>query len=353
MLRPHRVFSSVQVRRPLILLSLISILLLMVSMGGQLTSHSTEKVHAASSAAKFDPHRPVLAFYYSWYNTNSWCSCTMSDLPQKKYNSSDDATVKQQITQAVGAGITGFINSWWGKDDPTDKNFARLLKQSTLVKTPKDFRFVSTLYIESDAPKLNNKEKMIQGLKYALDHYSQDRHFFRWYGKPVLFFWNPLGNGRTMADWAYIRSKVDPQNKTVWSVEGVDVGLLKVFDGLHLFSAGYWGLQNGNMKAVDQGFRDKISDYNRKNHTSKIWAAGVTPGFDDTRVPGRQNTVVVQRNNGKTYQVSWDAAVASKPEWVTITSFNEWFEGSMIEPSKSYGDKYLKITGQYATRWHG
>jgi hypothetical protein len=45
--------------------------------------------------------------------------------------------------------------------------------------------------------------------------------------------------------------------------------------------------------------------------------------------------------------------MASDPEWITITSFNEWFEGSMIEPSATYGTLYLNLTQQFAKQWHG
>jgi hypothetical protein len=74
----------------------------------------------------------------------------------------------------------------------------------------------------------------------------------------------------------------------------------------------------------------------------------VLPGYNDTRVPGRTGTFIVPRNNGQTYRTSWDAAIASNPDWITITSFNEWFEGSMIEPSDTYGTQYLDITKSLA-----
>src|SRR5204863_5820020 len=133
----------------------------------------------------------------------------------------------------------------------------------------------------------------------------------------------------------------------IWSAEGVDITLLNVFDGIHLFSGGSWGLLHNNMRAVDLDFRAKVDAYNRANGTHKIWAAGVIPGYDDTRVPGRKDTLIVPRNNGATYNTSWTAAIASNPEWITITSFNEWFEGAMIEPSVTYDTLYLNITQQY------
>ncbi len=298
-------------------------------------------------------NKPVLAFYYMWYHHSDWCTCHMSDLPNPQYDSSDDATVDRQVKQAANAGITGFIGSWWGPNDNTDKNFVKLLAHSTTLEQNTGFRFSSSPYIESDAPALNSQGKMIAGLRYVSQHYSANNHFFHWHGKPVLYFWNPLGNGRTLAEWASIRSQVDPNHNTIWSAEGVDMSLLDVFDGIHLFSAGYWGIQHGTMPQVDQGFRNEINDYNRSHHTQKIWAAGVLPGYDDTRVPGRQGTYIVPRNNGATYQTSWRAAMSSAPEWITITTFNEWFEGAMIEPSVHYGNQYLNLTQQFAKQWHG
>jgi len=298
-------------------------------------------------------NKPVLAFYYMWYHHSDWCSCHMSDLPNPQYDSSDDTTIDRQVNQAASAGITGFISSWWGPGDNTDNNFAKLLVHANTLEHNTNFHFASSLYMESDAPLLNTQAKMISGLRFVQQHYLGDSHFFRWHGKPVLFFWNPLGNGRSLAEWAYIRSQVDPNHTMIWSAEGVDINLLNVFDGIHLFSAGYWGIQHGTMPQVDQGFRNQINSYNQAHHAQKIWAAGVLPGYDDTRIPGRQGTYIVPRNNGATYQTSWRAAMSSAPDWITITTFNEWFEGAMIEPSVHYNNQYLNLTQQFAKQWHG
>ncbi len=295
---------------------------------------------------------PLLAFYYTWYKSSTWCSCTMSDLPTIQYDSSDDATIDRQVTEASAAGITGFISSWWGASDVTDTNFSKLLAHSATLESRTGTHFASTIYFESDAPALSGTTNMVNALSYVVTHYSNDPHFLHWQGKPVLFFWDPLGNGRTLAQWASIRSQVDPNNTLIWSAEGVSMSLLSVFDGIHLFSGGYWGIQHKDMPTVDQGFRSQINAYNAAHHTHKIWAAGVIPGYDDTRVPGRTGTYIVPRNNGATYGQSWVGALASQPDWVTITSFNEWFEGAMIEPSVTYGNQYLTLTQQYAKQLH-
>ena len=312
--------------------------------------HYTTPTPATSSAGT-NTQKPVLAFYYMWYNSSSWSSSTMSDLPVTRYNSNDDATIDRQLQEATAAGITGFISSWWGPGDPTDQNFTKLLAHSTALENTSHIHFASSIYFESDAPALQGTAKIVSGLRYLMAHDANDPHFFHWQGKPVFFFWNPLGNGRTLAQWASIRSQVDPNNTTIWSAEGTNMSLLTVFDGIHLFSGAYWGIQHNDMNQVDQGFRSQIDAYNQAHKTQKIWAAGVVPGFNDTKVPGRTNTVVVARNNGSTYRSSWTGAISSNPDWITITSFNEWFEGSMIEPSVTYADLYLNITQQYAQQW--
>jgi hypothetical protein len=278
----------------------------------------------------------------------------MSDLPTIQYNSSDETTIARQVSWAANAGITGYISSWWGPGDKTDSNFAKLLASSASLESATGYRFASAVYIENNAPALQGTTNMIHALQYVIAHYANDPHYFHWHGKPVIFFASPIvGNGRTLSTWAFIRNQVDPQNQEIWSAEGTDLSALSVFDGIHLFSAGYWGILHGNMAAVDQGFRSQIDAYNSAHHTQKIWAAGVLPGYDDTRVPGRTGTYIVPRNNGATYRTSWMAAMASNPDWITITTFNEWFEGAMIEPSFHYGNLYLDLTAQYAKLWHG
>lgn len=47
-----------------------------------------------------------------------------------------------------------------------------------------------------------------------------------------------------------------------------------------------------------------------------------------------------------------EAALGTKPAWaVLITSWNEWPEGTEIEPSSTYGDHYLGLTAKFATRF--
>ena len=44
----------------------------------------------------------------------------------------------------------------------------------------------------------------------------------------------------------------------------------------------------------------------------------------------------------------WRAAIAAVPDWVLLTSWNEWHEGSEIEPSVEYGSRILDETAAFS-----
>ena len=77
---------------------------------------------------------------------------------------------------------------------------------------------------------------------------------------------------------------------------------------------------------------------------NKLFFATVVPGYDDTGV--RTTGYIVEREDGDYYRSMWETAKTSDPGGFIITSFNEWHEGTEIEPSVEYLNHYLNITFQ-------
>ncbi|HPP53067.1 MAG TPA: hypothetical protein PK777_08965, partial [Thermoguttaceae bacterium] len=65
----------------------------------------------------------------------------------------------------------------------------------------------------------------------------------------------------------------------------------------------------------------------------------------------RKPGLKASRFEGHSYALQWQAAIAARPDWVLITSFNEWHEGSEIEPSEQWGDRFIGITRVWADRF--
>ncbi len=284
------------------------------------------------------PDTPVMAFYYPWYNPGDFSRDAMWDIPVTPYQSDSRDTIQRQVQQAKGAGITGFISSWMGPGNRTDKNFA------TLMDVTKGTDFASTIYFETGSDGLGSPGQIVDALHYVMSTYGSRPNFARVGGKPAIFFWNPSAAGGVDV-WASIRAQVDPDHQWHWNVETDRPDQwLDLFDGVHLFSAASW---TGDPTGTYKNLRSKVDAVATRTGQPKVWAAGVAPGWDNSR-QSNPVQVLIGRESGGYYSRRWDAAIASNPDVVTITSWNEWGEGTAIEPGSSYGNLYLDITRNYS-----
>ena len=80
----------------------------------------------------------------------------------------------------------------------------------------------------------------------------------------------------------------------------------------------------------------------------KISTVTVIPGYDDSKLGRPPPRPVTDRWGGETYRALWQEAIAAAPDYVLITSWNEWHEGSEIEPSVEYGSVMLNDTAVFA-----
>lgn len=272
----------------------------------------------------------MLAFYYTWYSTDTWSGGKTSDVAAQPYNSTDPSVIARQVDQARGAGIDAFVASWYGPDggvnNQTQSNFLKLLD----IAAGRGFH--AAVDFETYSPFFGDTGAVVSALKYAIGTLAAQPAYLRYGGKPVIFFW--ANNRYTPDQWAAIRAQVDPNHQTLWIAEGVTTQWLSVFDGLHLYNVAW----SSNFAATASRFAGLTRGL------GKVWVATAMPGWDDTRVPGRVGAYVKDRADGQFYRASFSGAAASNPDMLIITSFNEWMEGSQIEPRVSYGNFYLDLT---------
>ncbi len=116
----------------------------------------------------------------------------------------------------------------------------------------------------------------------------------------------------------------------------------------------YSPLEVASGKSRDIIWRDNYRDFSEEQDNLKIFT--VSPGFDDSHLTAefRQKKKVrrVTRRGTRTYEKMQKAALDlhPAPDFVIITSFNEFHENTHIEPSKKFGDTFLRSTRAFKER---
>lgn len=286
----------------------------------------------------------VWAFYYPWYYKEQWnTSDILTDTTLFPHNSSDSEIIQLHINQALAAGIDGFIVSWWGKDSYTDENLQSILD----VAEQYDFK-ISIIFesLGDNGPRSEIElKKMLRDFFFT---YGDDERFFRIEGNPVIFVW--AAESHEPSVWEDIVSSVEQEG--YYGVYIAETGIpeyLNIFDGLHKYAL--VGIDDVPLLFERLSLICRTYGYLNEGEPY-IWAATVCPGYDDRKIPGRVG-LYQPRNEGEYYEEMFEAAFNSSPDWLLITSFNEWWENTHIEPSVNYGFAYLEMTARFASTFKG
>ena len=94
--------------------------------------------------------------------------------------------------------------------------------------------------------------------------------------------------------------------------------------------------------AKDQGLRVRTYHLLGGVRPRRVWTATVSPGYDDRALVSADGRTprVSERDGGAYYDAQWRAALEAGADWMVVTSWNEWWENTQVEPSVRYGDLY-------------
>jgi len=234
------------------------------------------------------------------------------------------------------AGITGLIASWWGQGDRTDQQFPLLLDAAAkqgLKVCP---------YIEQAA----SAEGVANDCLYLQRTYGRHAAWLKLAGKPVIMFFDRLMQDIGLDGWQKAHALIEKQIPGALSYIGTANTLKEIkarkpaFDGLHIYSQQFEGAEKRWLPGLWRStyYRDWVN----AQSGAKVTTATILPGFDDRLLPDRKGKrPVIKREDGLPFRQLWKAAIAAKPDWILIVSFNEWHEASQIEPSTAYGTREL------------
>jgi len=282
--------------------------------------------HAGASAPNTTSAPTTAIFYYPWFGNlahdgsyEHWQQnghSPTTDLasayyPSRgAYSSSDPGVLDGQLREIQRAGIGEVVVSWWGRGSPSD---ARL---EDVIAAARAHSVVVAAHVEPYAGR-------------TIASIADDIAYLRTLGIADFFVyhatdfpadaWKPLTSGLAGVR-VFAQTPLAGYAKTAG------------FQGIYTYDAlTYRGRMFGRM-------------CNEAHAQGLLCAPSVGPGFDAQRATGLTQTL--DRANGRTYDSMWHAALRAGSDLVTITSYNEWNEGTQIEPACVH-DGYASYVGAW------
>src|SRR3954454_17143200 len=290
-----------------------------------------------------DARRLTLAFYYPWYA--SYTDPTLADVPQNQRTSWDAAGVSSMTAQAKANGVNGFVVSYAGdaSDGPGFDAARRAAEaQGQYVTGYLEIPRATSATSGTNADPNVVRDWLVQLLRRKVSPAFLTASD----GVPVVFVY---GMGRLLPrHWDAIQTNLrDVYGLSVHLVgDDTDAAYLPYEYGLHRYAV----LDSGSSLAAwsqETALTSRGSAVVDPAAAAKLYVGTTSPGFDDTKLRGATNPVI-PRDGTSRYDDTWAAARAGSPDWVVVSTWNEWYEDSQIEPGVATGSQALTDTATQA-----
>ncbi len=261
------------------------------------------------------------AFYYPWF-PSAWNQQGMNPFTHYHpslgfYDEASPSVIAQQVRWMRDAGLDAMIASWWSPGSNTDLKIPTILSVLHSLGLP----FKLSLYYEAGAG-VPAPATLASDFDYIYSHYASDPSFLHVDGKPVLFVYNSGSSGTTCS--------------AVPAFESANAGRfyldLKVFSGFRTCPQQPEGWHQYGPATAES--------------SQKGYSFTISPGF----YKANESTPRLARDPARWLQDVKDM-VASNAPWQLVATFNEWGEGTAVEPagewsSASGAGVYLDELGQ-------
>lgn len=256
------------------------------------------------------------------------------------YASSDRDVIDYHLLLMKYAGVDGIIVDWYGTHNVLDYPLVKRNTDSLFKRiAPAGLQF-GICYEDQTLPKVKSIAGIDtitaanQDFTYLQSAYFSSSSYIRVNDQPLLLCFGPQGMKKA-GDWQQAFSGITPQPRLL-SLE---------YQGNITGSAGSgeFAWVNATNLADLQGFYQ-----NRAPQLSTSFA-GAYPGFKDFyKQGGWGNTLFVIDHNGtSTLQATLDAAKASNLPYLQLITWNDYGEGTMIEPTLDYNFDFLVTIQKY------
>lgn len=245
------------------------------------------------------------------------------------YSSTDPAVLKQHMQWIRQAGAGTLVLTWWGRESYEEQGTRAVLDAAA------DAGLKVNFHLEPYGG--HTPARLADDVRFLLATYGKHPAFYRAASlgnKPLFYVFetvrHPAGTWRAALD----ALRTDVSEPVLILAQTSDLTLVEAggFDGGYPYD----GLAPFKHPDFLPGWQRTAQEFAA---AGKLFVPSVGPGYwDDRAVPTKgadEPEAARSRDNGKAthYDAAWTAAIATNAPFVTITSFNEWHEGSQIEPA--------------------
>lgn len=297
----------------------------------------------------------IFGFYYNWYGNNEidgkeihWAhqvipqnknqsvtetipgkeNLASNFYPQlKNYSSNDPAIIAKHMKMYARAGMGVVAVTWWGDHYQGAESLPTLFDEAHKNGLKVCF------HIEPYGGR--SAQSVRENIQHFIEKFGQHPALYRLHGKPLFFLYDSYLI--PAEEWATLlkpegsitirNTNLDSEIIGLWVGKGKeDYFLQSGMDGFYTYFA-----STGFTYGSTPSNWSYLQTWASKNGLLFIPCVG--PGYIDSRVRPWNNVNTRDRDDGKYYDRMFDAAIKSNAKFIGITSFNEWHEGTQIEPA--------------------
>ncbi|MEO1584168.1 MAG: hypothetical protein AAFR96_06305 [Planctomycetota bacterium] len=263
------------------------------------------------------------------------------------YDSMDPDVLECQMLQMKLAGVDGVIVDWYGLSNVFDYALNHEATEAIFDATAEfglEFSVCfedRTIQAQFDLGVLNQADigtYMLGELLWMQANWFNAAHHTRIDGRPLLLNFGPV-YVQTPGPWNTAFGPLNPRPlffalHNLWTLADADGG----------FTWFHWDAWVGNPTEATIKARLNLIHGGVSSDPTKVIPSAV-PGFKDIYEPGGRFPFL-DHNNGETMRQSLEVAIDGPWQTIQIATWNDYGEGTMVEPTFEFGYTFLEVIQQ-------
>eukprot|EP00944_MAST-04C_sp_MAST-4C-sp1_P002588 g2588.t1 len=268
------------------------------------------------------------------------------------YSSSDPKLLDAHMAELKRAGICMAVLSWWGQASRNNTHDTQGVKTDNVIQHVVEAAERNDIKISFHLEPYHGRtaNSVLEDTDYLMGRFGESRALHRSSdNRPVFYVYDSYHV--SSGDWKNAFSSIRKTEKdkvfiALWlNSDGGQMAFDGGFDGVYTYFASN-GFSYGSTSSNWAHMRRFAKEHNL------LFVPSVGPGYDDSFIRPWNIRNRKKRKDGEYYKLMWEDAIASVPDAVSITSFNEWGEGTQIEPaiSKTIEKEHIHVDNPYAMK---